>query len=255
METKQVNIYEDKTLLGILIAVVGSSIFTTVFSTIFYLILTIVFSMSTGLSGDALTAKVDNFYSNYYIGYVVTIISMISIIFVYYLLMGKEKFKSIVEGFKGKKIWIQSIIVGLLFVVVSTAYSILTNMITNTTVNSNQAEVVNLIGTNAILSFIYIVLLAPVVEEIGMRYFIFGSIKKVNKVWAYILGSSIFALLHYAVLLGESNINILSELLAIPTYFGAGLLLCYAYDKSKKLSCPIIIHTFNNLISFLFVIL
>ena len=128
-------------------------------------------------------------------------------------------------------------------------------MITNTTVNSNQAEVVNLIGTNAILSFIYIVLLAPVVEEIGMRYFIFGSIKKVNKVWAYILGSSIFALLHYAVLLGESNINILSELLAIPTYFGAGLLLCYAYDKSKKLSCPIIIHTFNNLISFLFVIL
>lgn len=245
----------EKTIFGMILSLIGSSLFASLISLFVSIILISAISIFGGYSGDILIEKSNNFIDKYYIDYFITIISMVSLIFVYCLLMGKDNAKAIIKNFKGKKLWIYSILVGIGFVIVSFLYSLLTSLITDGSVNANQIEVINLIEGNYYLSFVYIVLLAPIVEELGLRYFVFGGIKNYNKKLAYFLGSGLFALLHFFVLIGESNINVLSEILAIPTYFGAGLLLCFAYDKSKKLSCPIIIHILNNLVSFLVVIL
>ncbi len=256
MENEQMTLKEDKTILGIILAIVGSTLFSTVITFVFTFIVTIIFQFNSGYSTvEELTNKVTEFYARYDIEYLMTIISMSLLLFVYCLIIGKERIKKILRGFTRKKTWIYFALLGISFVVVSYLYSYLTGLITNNVDNENQKEVIKLIEGNYYLSFIYVVLLAPVIEEIGMRYFVFGSLKQKNKVLAYILGSSIFAMLHFMVLIGNKDINILSELLAIPTYLGAGLLLCFSYDKTENLVCPIAIHMFNNLVSYLLVIL
>ena len=255
MKNEQMTIREDKTLLGMLLAVAGNSLFVAIVSVIFSLIITSIMAATTSLTGDALIDKINVFYSKYYIEYFITIVGLSLLLLTYGLLLGKRRTKSILNSFKNKKVWIYSLLIGLGFVIVSSFYSYLISFITEASVNSNQVEVVKIIEENFVLAFIYIVILAPLTEEIGMRYFIFGGLKKHKKVLAYILGSCIFALLHYMVLIGQSNINVLNEVLALPTYLGAGLLFCYVYDKSERISCPIIMHTLNNLISFLIVVL
>lgn len=255
MENEQMTITEDKTILGIILAVVGSSLFSVIVTFIFTFLISFIIQFGSNYTVEELTNKVNDFYARYDIEYFITITSMLLLLFVYCLIIGKTRIKKILSGFTRKKTWTWFALLGIGFVVVSYLYSYLTSLITSGVDNANQSEVIKLIEGNYYLSFVYVVLLAPIIEEIGMRYFVFGSIKQKNKLVAYILGSSIFALLHFMVLIGSKDINVLSELLAIPTYLGAGLLLCFAYDKTENLACPIAIHIFNNLISYLLILL
>lgn len=256
MENEQMTLNEDKTILGIILALVGSSLFSVIVTFVFTFLISFIIQFGSNYTVEELTNKVNDFYARYDIEYFITIISMLLLLLIYCLIIGKTRIKKILSGFTRKKSWIYFALLGIGFVVVvSYLYSYLTRLITGGVDNANQNEVIKLIEGNYYLSFVYVVLLAPIIEEIGMRYFVFGSIKPKNKLVAYILGSSIFALLHFMVLIGSKDINVLSELLAIPTYLGAGLLLCFAYDKTENLACPITIHIFNNLISYILVLL
>jgi membrane protease YdiL (CAAX protease family) len=83
-----------------------------------------------------------------------------------------------------------------------------------------------------LVSFVSIVVFAPLIEEFVFRGVIYARLNQKYTVWfAVFVSSLLFGLLH-----GE----VFSAAL-----FGA--LLCYSYQKSGRLIVPIIIHSLNNL--------
>lgn len=94
-------------------------------------------------------------------------------------------------------------------------------------VTTGQSFWVLLLGTG---------ILVPVMEEITFRYGIHHHIAKSNLVWAYIISSVIFGLMHG---------NPLQIVYA--TIFG--LILAFVYQKTDNLIYPIVIHAVNNSMS------
>ena len=121
--------------------------------------------------------------------------------------------------------------------------------------NANQTNVVLLIKENALLAFIAMVVLAPVLEEITYRYFLFGGIAKFNRKWAIVISGFIFMCVHGVASFTQEVDNIFVELLLLPPYMFSGMVLAYAYDKSENLAVSTSIHVLNNLISFVLCLL
>ena len=121
--------------------------------------------------------------------------------------------------------------------------------------NANQSNVVLLIKENAFLAFISMVVIAPVLEEITYRYFLFGGIAKFNRKWAIVISGFIFMCVHGVASFTQEVDNILIELLLLPPYMFSGMVLAYAYDKSENLAVSTSIHVLNNLISFVLCLL
>lgn len=121
--------------------------------------------------------------------------------------------------------------------------------------NANQSNVLALIKSNAFLSFITMVIMAPILEEITYRYFLFGGIAKYNRKWAIVISGFIFMCVHAVASFTQDVDNIFRELLLLPPYMFSGVALAYAYDKSESLATSTIIHALNNLISFILCLL
>ncbi len=86
--------------------------------------------------------------------------------------------------------------------------------------------------------FIVIVVLAPILEELFFRGFLFPAfIKKCGPIWAALISSAIFGLLHF-----QTNVSIYT--------FTLGLFLCYLYYKLKSVIPGIALHMLNNFIAF-----
>lgn len=117
--------------------------------------------------------------------------------------------------------------------------------------NANQSSVVELISSNAIMSFISMVILAPVLEEITYRYFLYGGIAKYNRKWAIIISGFIFMCVHAVASFSPDVDNIFRELILLPPYMFSGIVLAYVYDKKENLLISTSIHLLNNLISFI----
>lgn len=88
-----------------------------------------------------------------------------------------------------------------------------------------------------VVAIFVIVVIAPVVEEVFFRGFMYPAMKKqMGKVKAILLSSIIFALFH------------LQGWLAIPMII-MGVVLALLYEKFSSLGPPIILHALNNLVS------
>ncbi len=116
--------------------------------------------------------------------------------------------------------------------------------------NSNQTAIDNIILVKPFVSFIAIVLIGPIVEEITYRFGLFGSLYQKNRLLAYFVSMLFFWLIHFDFTSIGTN-NFISELAASPAYISAGLVLCIAYEKTENLAVPILVHMCNNLLSFL----
>ncbi len=245
--------YDDShAIFGMILSILGQTIITILIGLVFSV------AISAGIRlffpGSNVAASVDNFYEAFDIPLVIAILADAGLVLLYYFLMGSYRFKKILQGFKNKKLIFISIGLGLLVTFLSSGYTIITSQFIRDT-NANQASVSSTITGNYVLGFIFAVIAAPIVEEIGSRYFIFGSLKSKSRVLAYTISAVIFALLHCSILIGEKNINWSAELIAFPVYLFMGLFLCAAYDKSGRLACPIVIHATNNFIAFISIIL
>lgn len=97
-----------------------------------------------------------------------------------------------------------------------------------------------------ILTFISLVILAPIAEEILMRGMMYTSLKKLLRpLWAAILTSLIFAAAH----LPEGGSGGPLWVAAIDT-FTLSLVLCYLRDKTGSLWSAITLHSLKNTVAF-----
>lgn len=88
------------------------------------------------------------------------------------------------------------------------------------------------------LSFVTSVLIAPIVEETLFRGLLYGSLmKRFSPIWAALLSSVLFGLLH-----GQVNV-------IIYTFF-LGLILCWLYQRAGSIIPGILLHLLNNAIAF-----
>ena len=84
-------------------------------------------------------------------------------------------------------------------------------------------------------TFISVVILAPIFEELIFRGMILNTLTKYNKMFAIIVTSLLFGLLH---------LNITQ---AIPAFF-MSLVLCYMYVQTDSILVTILAHAGNNLL-------
>lgn len=117
-------------------------------------------------------------------------------------------------------------------------------------INVNQQQDVGFSSAHGtvplLLTFISLVILPPLIEEILMRGLLYGSLRKVMKaVWAALITSAIFASAHLPEGSGGGPLWVA----AIDT-FVLSLVLCYLREKTGSLWPGITLHAIKNGIAF-----
>ena len=117
--------------------------------------------------------------------------------------------------------------------------------------NLNDGALVEILGEYPLIMLLSTVILAPVAEELLHRGLIFGWLQEKNEYMAYGLSAFLFSAIHvvqYIGLYSAAHIFV-----ALMLYLPAGLVFAWTYRRSGTILSPILIHTANNLLAFLFV--
>ena len=145
---------------------------------------------------------------------------------------------------------------GLLYAVILYIAAIITSLVTTiifggAETNANQTSINELMVASPVLGFIFVVIAAPIIEELIFRYYLFGAISKKNVVLAFIASSLGFGLIHmissfanYAA--GGALSELLNDLKTLPDYVVAGALFSFFYYKRKHISYTIFAHMIYN---------
>ena len=119
----------------------------------------------------------------------------------------------------------------ILMIPLGLGVSLFYNMLT---INIQTPQVYDM---NKYLVYFYVVLMAPIFEEIVFRYVTYNRLKEnYSKRNSILLASLVFALMHSGI------INIIYAFLI-------GVLFCYVYDRYKNILYPILVHISANLMS------
>ncbi len=104
-------------------------------------------------------------------------------------------------------------------------------------------------GTDPVLGVLAIAVIAPVVEEITFRGFIFGGLRgRLGTTWAVVASSVVFALAHTLSVGG-------AILLLGPSLFVAGVALALVYEKTKSIYPGMVLHASFNLVAVVLIFL
>jgi membrane protease YdiL (CAAX protease family) len=140
-------------------------------------------------------------------------------------------------------------------------YSMILTGLNLESTSSNQDAVNEIIFGTPLIGFLFVVIAAPLFEEIIFRFGIFRIFthnnKKVETI-GVILTTIAFAMVHMIATFSEvwadpaaPNYELLkSDLLSLPVYLIGAFGLTFAYHKSKSLATPMLMHMTYNGISF-----
>jgi len=109
----------------------------------------------------------------------------------------------------------------------------------------NDAVVMEMAYEDAYKMMALTVFLAPVIEEVLFRGVIFGTLRKKDKLGAYIVSIVLFSLAHvwqFAVVSMDMTV-----LLYVLSYIPASFVLAWCYDKTGSIWTGILFHMGNNL--------
>ena len=177
----------------------------------------------------------------------ITIISYMILILIMSVLVIKQ-YKSIGKSFVGKSVYLSALL-GLVFIyIASTAYSMIISLLYEVKDNNNQEALENIISVYPILSIIIFGVVGPICEELTYRVGLFTFLRRWNRIGAYIVTILVFAFIHFDWFSFGNIEALINELINIPSYIIAGLVLTYLYDNYGFASSTLA-HIFNNLIS------
>ena len=135
-------------------------------------------------------------------------------------------------------------------IIVSIIVNIVIGTLYPTETNQNQTLVNSLISSYPLISLLLLGIIGPIVEEFTYRVGLFTLLRRVNKWVAYIVTPLVFALIHFNFFAGSAE-GYINELLNLPSYIIAGVVLTVLYDNFG-LSTSVVAHCGNNLISIFF---
>lgn len=214
---------------------------------IFSTILAIVWAI---FNPDLLNPEYDSTLESSIIQIIAGVITVVATGFI----IGKGKVLKILKGFNLKNLGIAATFVALAF-----AASILVGYLERALFgdgeisSSNQESVENMILNYKFVGFIMVAIIAPFVEEIIFRYFVFrGSQKAWGTVAAFIITVVSFAGIHYlnSIMAG----TLLEDLKSVLSYLVPSFIMTFLYFKNKNLATPIMFHMLFNGIQFVLMI-
>lgn len=111
--------------------------------------------------------------------------------------------------------------------------------------NPNNEAIIDMFSVRNGMIKAMAVFLAPITEELLFRGFLFSTLRKYRRLWAYAAATLAFALYHvYAHALYD-----LKNLIYLIQYIPAGILLCRCYERCNTIWCPIALHMLINFMS------
>ena len=135
----------------------------------------------------------------------------------------------------------------LLYYALSYGVTIIILLITGETSNPNNDAVIEEFLANKNIMMAVAAIIAPIVEEILFRGAIFGTIRKNNRVAAYIVSVALFAFYHlWSYFVYDYNPGLFLDLLQ---YIPGGIVLAWAYEKGRNLWAPILLHMIINFVA------
>ena len=144
-------------------------------------------------------------------------------------------------------------------------YSIILTALDLTSSSTNQDSVNKIIFENPLLGFLFVVVAAPLFEEIIFRlgiFRIFTNKGKKLEIAGVVITTLLFAFVHMTATVEAvfADINnpdwelLKSDLLSVPSYLICAFCLTFAYYKSKNLITPMLMHMAWNFMAFISII-
>ena len=146
--------------------------------------------------------------------------------------------------FTQKKSWIYGILGGIALIASSFIYSMIVSTFYQTSGNTNQLVVNTMVEFYPIPCLLLLGIIGPIVEEFAYRVGLFSFLSRINRYLAYILTILIFGFIHFNFQFANID-ELINELINIPSYIIAGIILCYVYEKSSFAGSSIA-HIINN---------
>lgn len=120
-------------------------------------------------------------------------------------------------------------------------------------VNANQQAVNDILNLSPFVGCLLTVVVAPIVEELIFRYYIFKGIERRRPILAFVVTSLSFAAIHLIASIGTPFF--IQDLRTMPAYAAAGVVFCYAYYKTKDIRINILGHMLYNGLATILVLL
>lgn len=118
--------------------------------------------------------------------------------------------------------------------------------------NHNNAAVSGMLVERPLLMALCTVVLAPVIEEVLVRGGVFAPLCRRRPWLAYLVSVTLFSAMHIAGYAGTYlRENPLFLLASFCQYLPAGLVFGWAYQRTRSVCCPILIHSLSNLLAVL----
>ena len=175
--------------------------------------------------------------------------TLLVIFVIYYWKNIKTLFKQLLDF----QVIIRGVIFGILVITIPTMYYVLVNPLFDVSVNANEQTLRTMIDSFPWLTLLFAGVFGPICEEFTYRVSLFGLLRK-KKVLAYIISIIIFGLIHFNFESFGNADQFIVEIINLPNYIIAGLILVYAYDK-YGFGVAVIAHMLNNVVAILFQIM
>ncbi len=113
---------------------------------------------------------------------------------------------------------------------------------------ANNDAVGGLVQSSAGIMALFLIIAAPITEEVLVRGVVFGSLHKINRYLAYAVSILLFSSMH--VWQHLAALDFVSAVFNLLLYVPAGVALGWTYEKSGTIWCPITLHAIVNAISY-----
>ncbi len=120
-----------------------------------------------------------------------------------------------------------------------------TNVLFGNQVNLNNYSISAQIDDAPRTTLLIVVLIAPFIEEVLFRGYVFGSLKGHGRALAYVVSCFLFAFLHVWQFVGGELLSF-NRLLLLVQYLVPAAVLAWAYDRSGNLWGPTLLHIAAN---------
>ena len=182
----------------------------------------------------------------------INVIAYVALFIAMSLILWKKGWKEIVRSFK------KPIAIGIGFAgfgacfVCNFIYGILTSVIFQmvgweTTVNANEATLRAMYDVNLPLFIVVIGFIGPFVEEMTYRCGLFSFFGRIKRWLAYLISALVFGLIHFTWDFSSAQAFV-TELVNLPSYVGAGLIMAFVYEKGG-FAASYTMHAANNVYS------
>lgn len=171
--------------------------------------------------------------------------------------------RKLLSSFKIGRNWLFGLLLGMAVIGAGVVYSIFSSFIYESSGNANQSSLETIISSYPFASLLIFGFIGPIVEELVYRVGLFNLLSRTKRWIAYVATVLIFAFIHFDFMsifslltnYGAETLDVfINELINIPQYVIAGLLLCLAYEK-YGFAGSTIAHIVNNVFSILAVII